>query len=63
MSGDGHIAPQYTARAPSVPVRSEPSNRDEKLGFAGQRNYEHALQVDSGPDLRGSSYVEYDVKR
>ncbi|CAI7636640.1 unnamed protein product [Penicillium discolor] len=63
MSGDGHIVPQYTAAAPSVPVRSEPSYGDEKLGFAGQRNYEHALQVDSGPDLRGSSYVEYDVKR
>jgi hypothetical protein len=57
-----HVAPQYTA-ASSAPVRSEPSYGDEKLGFAGQRNYDNVLQVDSAPDLRGSSYVEYDVKR
>ncbi|CAG7943556.1 unnamed protein product [Penicillium nalgiovense] len=63
MSEIGHSVPQYTATATSAPVRNEPSYGDEKVGFAGQRNYEHALQVDSGPDLRGSSYVEYDVKR
>ncbi|CAI7645503.1 unnamed protein product [Penicillium glandicola] len=51
VSGDEHIAPQYTATAAtSAPVRR-------------QRNYEHALQLDTGPDLRGSSYVEYDMKR
>ncbi|KAJ5476359.1 hypothetical protein N7475_002088 [Penicillium sp. IBT 31633x] len=65
MSGDGQIDPQYAVGIPSSgPGGSEPSSyRDEKLGFAGQRNYENALHVDTGPELRGSSYVEYDVKR
>ncbi|CAG8255113.1 unnamed protein product [Penicillium salamii] len=47
---EDHVAPQYTVSS------------DEKHGFAGQRNYDNALQVDS-TDVRGSSYVEYDVKR
>ncbi|KAJ5779373.1 hypothetical protein N7457_007093 [Penicillium paradoxum] len=65
MSVDGHIAPQYTATvASSAPVQSNPASyNDEKIGFAGQRNYGNALQVDTAPDLRGSSYVEYDIKR
>ncbi|KAJ5972277.1 Plasma membrane fusion protein PRM1 [Penicillium vulpinum] len=64
MSGDEHTVPRYTAAVTSAPMRSESSSYgDEKIGFAGQRKYEHALQVDTGPDLRGSSYVEYDVKR
>lgn len=32
---------------------------DEKLGFAGQRNYDSALKVDNTAAARGSSYVEY----
>ncbi|CAG7937514.1 unnamed protein product [Penicillium olsonii] len=48
---DGHVAPQYTAGS------------DEKHGFAGQRDYGNALQVDTTADVRGSTYVEYDVKR
>ena len=38
-----------------MPAVSEAQYQDEKLGFAGQR----PLMVDGGPDLRGSSYVEY----
>lgn len=49
-----HVAPQYTAATTAS---------DEKHGFAGQRNYGNALQVDSAPAVRESSYVEYDVKR
>lgn len=64
MSGDGHVAPEYSAAAVGpAPVPSNTSYGDEKVGFAGQRSYGNALQVDSGPDLRGSSYVEYDLKR
>ncbi|KAJ5322361.1 hypothetical protein N7452_010650 [Penicillium brevicompactum] len=51
---DDHVAPQYTAASAAS---------DEKLGFAGQRNYGNALQVDPTPVVRESSYVEYDVKR
>ncbi|PLB35108.1 pheromone-regulated protein PRM1 [Aspergillus candidus] len=39
----------------NMPAVSEAQYQDEKLGFAGQR----PLMVDGGPDLRGSSYVEY----
>lgn len=53
-----------TGTANGVPVRNAPSaGENEKHGFAGQRNYDSALQVDSARDFRGSSYVEYDVKR
>ncbi|KAJ5762268.1 uncharacterized protein N7511_005650 [Penicillium nucicola] len=63
-NADEHVVPEYTA-APtsSVPVAGGHGYRDEKLGFAGQRNYGNALQVDGGNDLRGSFHVEYDVKR
>lgn len=64
MNSDVHVAPVYTAASStSVPVSGGHGYGDEKVGFAGQRNYGNALLVDSGPDLRGSSYVEYDVKR
>ncbi|KAJ5101709.1 plasma membrane fusion protein prm1 [Penicillium alfredii] len=56
-------SPPAAVPASAVPVRGEPSYADEKMGFAGQRTYGSALQVDSAPDLRGSSYVEYDMKR
>ncbi|KAH8428214.1 pheromone-regulated protein PRM1 [Aspergillus melleus] len=36
---------------------------DEKLGFAGQRNYGSALKVDERVELRGSSYVEYGMEK
>ncbi|KAJ5297524.1 hypothetical protein N7508_007773 [Penicillium antarcticum] len=64
MNADGHVAPEYTAAsASSVPGAGGHGYGDEKVGFAGQRNYGNALQVDAGPDLRGSFHVEYDVKR
>ncbi|KAJ5168364.1 Plasma membrane fusion protein prm1 [Penicillium canariense] len=62
--GSIQAVPQYeTPMASSAQARTEPSFSDEKLGFAGQRNYEAALQVDTAPAMRKSNYVEYDVKR
>lgn len=55
--------PQYETPAEVNAARSGSPLRDEKLGFAGQRNYDTALQVDTAPSLRKSNYVEYDVKR
>jgi hypothetical protein len=56
--------PRYeTPVTGSAQARTEPSFTDEKLGFAGQRNYDSALKVDAEPALRKSNYVEYDVKR
>ncbi|KAJ5815121.1 plasma membrane fusion protein prm1 [Penicillium riverlandense] len=52
------------ATAPAVSARGGPvSIDDEKYGFAGHRTYNAALNVDSAPAVRGSTYVEYDVKR
>lgn len=58
-------APKYE---PSPTAAGGSSNElsqydDEKLGFAGQRNYGSALKVDGGPDQRGSSYVEYGMEK
>ncbi|KAJ5380372.1 Plasma membrane fusion protein prm1 [Penicillium cataractarum] len=56
--------PRYeTPVASSAQARGETSLTDEKLGFAGQRDYDSALKVDAQPALRKSNYVEYDVKR
>lgn len=56
--------PRYeTPPASSAQVQAEPASSNEKMGFAGQRNYDSALKVDAEPALRKSNYVEYDVKR
>ncbi|KAA8648722.1 pheromone-regulated protein PRM1 [Aspergillus tanneri] len=60
-------APRYEA-SPAVVggagcSRSELEYEDEKLGFAGQRNYGSALKVNGTSDLRGSSYVEYGMEK
>jgi biopolymer transport protein ExbB/TolQ len=56
--------PRYeTPAASSAQVLAEPASSNEKMGFAGQRNYDSALKVDAEPALRKSNYVEYDVKR
>lgn len=56
--------PRYeTPAASSAEVRAEPALSDEKVGFAGQRDYDSALKVDAEPASRKSNYVEYDVKR
>ncbi|EPS33471.1 Plasma membrane fusion protein prm1 [Penicillium oxalicum] len=48
----------------SAQDRSEPTIiSDEKLGFAGQRNYESALSVEGEPTLRKSNYIEYGGKK
>ncbi|EEP80260.1 predicted protein [Uncinocarpus reesii 1704] len=65
-NGDGGMAPKYSTR-PNVRGGSRNSDRDEeeyqaqKLGYAGQRDYETALKKDGGPMSRESSYgqVEY----
>lgn len=59
-----HAVPQYETPAEAiVPARGEPSYSDEKVGFAGQRDYGLAVQADTAPAARKSNYVEYDVKR
>lgn len=56
--------PRYeTPVASSAQARAEASSSDEKRGFAGQRNYDSALKVDTDLAARKSNYVEYDVKR
>ncbi|KAJ5156617.1 hypothetical protein N7492_009420 [Penicillium capsulatum] len=63
ISNPMHPAPQYNhSAARPVSVQSNPF-ADEKVGYAGQRTYDSALQVDTAPTLRQSNYVEYDVKR
>ncbi|KAI9933031.1 hypothetical protein ASPWEDRAFT_64010 [Aspergillus wentii DTO 134E9] len=42
---------------------SEARYEDEKLGFAGERQYGSALHTDGFSDLRGSSYVEYGMEK
>ncbi|KAJ5595290.1 uncharacterized protein N7459_001498 [Penicillium hispanicum] len=62
--GSIHAVPQYeTTVAATAPVQSDSSYPNEKLGFAGQRDYDTALQADAVPSLRKSNYVEYDLKR
>ncbi|KAF7164214.1 hypothetical protein CNMCM5623_008879 [Aspergillus felis] len=61
-------APRYEASTSTVvasrAVPASSSHReDEKLGFAGERQYGSALKVDGAADLRGSSYVEYDTEK
>ena len=58
--GSIHAVPQYEANAAGS--RAQTNSYDEKLGYAGQRNYDSALQVDTPPALRKSNYVEYDMK-
>ncbi|KAJ5190708.1 Plasma membrane fusion protein prm1 [Penicillium cinerascens] len=57
--GSVQAVPKYETPADMPAVRSEPTYKDEKLGFAGQRDYDTALQVDTAPALRRSNYVEY----
>ena len=57
--GSVHTVPQYETAANLPAVRTETVYPDEKVGFAGQRNYDAALQVDAAPALRRSNYVEY----
>ena len=63
MSDHPPPAPRYehTIARPAS-AQSNPFT-DEKHGYAGQRTYDSALQVDRAPTLRQSNYVEYDVKR
>ncbi|KAJ5679314.1 Plasma membrane fusion protein prm1 [Penicillium macrosclerotiorum] len=62
--GSIHAVPQYEIPAEStMRVRGDISCADEKLGFAGQRDYESAVQVESAPAARKSNYVEYDTKK
>lgn len=61
--GSVQAVPQYETPAEVTAARSDSSHNDEKLGFAGHRNYNSALQVDTTPSLRKSNYVEYDAKR
>lgn len=53
---------QYETAGETAAASGGRSCSDEKHGFAGQRNYDSALQVDNAPFLRKSNYVEYDVK-
>lgn len=55
--GSINAVPQYETPAESSSARGASEFNDEKLGFAGQRNY----QLDSAA-MRKSNYVEYDVK-
>lgn len=55
--GSINAMPQYETPTGSSTARGGSEFPDEKLGFAGQRNY----QVDSA-SMRRSNYVEYDVK-
>ncbi|KAJ5304945.1 uncharacterized protein N7443_004605 [Penicillium atrosanguineum] len=57
--GSVHAVPQYENAADIPAVRSETVYPNEKVGFAGQRDYDAALQVDTAPALRRSNYVEY----
>lgn len=61
---DTHVAPQYTAEG-TYPARGASVYDDEKFGYAGERNYGNAFQVDSAHndhDPRRSDYVEYGHK-
>ncbi|KAK2779947.1 plasma membrane fusion protein prm1 [Emmonsiellopsis sp. PD_33] len=65
---DHNEVPRYTTSPNVGRVRDdEEYYQDQKLGFAGQRDYEYALKRDGGGHSRESSYgqVEYvnDVKR
>lgn len=57
--GSVHVVPQYETPAILPTVRAETVYPDEKVGFAGQRDYDAALQVDTAPALRRSNYIEY----
>ncbi|EAW10558.1 pheromone-regulated protein PRM1 [Aspergillus clavatus NRRL 1] len=62
-------APRYEATISTVvasraiPTSNSFQHQDEKMGFAGERQYGSALKVDGAPDLRGSAYVEYGVEK
>jgi hypothetical protein len=61
--GSVQAVPQYETPADIAAARSEPKFHDEKVGLAGRRDYDAALQVDTASALRRSNYVEYnDVK-
>lgn len=63
MSNPVQPAPQYDhARARPASAQSNPFT-NEKVGFAGQRTFDSALQVKTAPDLRQSNYVEYGGKQ
>lgn len=61
--GSVKAVPQYETAGENAAATGGSSYNDEKLGFAGQRNYDSALHVDSASSLRKSNYVEYDMKR
>jgi hypothetical protein len=61
--GSVQAVPQYETPADIGAARSGPTFHDEKVGLAGQRDYDAALQIDTASALRRSNYVEYnDVK-
>lgn len=58
------VVPGYTPRATGTIPDEVDYYHDQKLGFAGQRDYDSALNVPGGaPAARGSSYVEYDSEK
>lgn len=58
--GSVHAVPYYETPAETAAARGDSLYHNEKLGFAGHRDYDSAVM---GPSSRRSNYVEYDVKR